>query len=121
MEGDSGNKWKIASYWNHAGVMEPSKPPWRPAASTASATKEHQGPSTPVRPFWPQQKTYRLTVPPQYVSPEDLVAALPKRLRMPKPQDVITYHIIAPPPGASQMATRKATPSAAVESKKPAK
>ena len=111
----------MASYCSHADVMESSRPPWRPAASTASATKEHQGPSTPVRPFWPQQKTYRLTVPPQYVSPEDLVAALPKRLRMPKPQDVITYHIIAPPPGASQMATRKATPSAAVESKKPAK
>lgn len=121
MEDEYGNKWKIASYWNHAGAMEPSRPPWRPAASIASATKEHQGPCTPVRPFWPQQKTYRLTVPPQYVSPEDLVAALPKRQRMPKPQDVITHHITEPSPGASQVATRKATPFTAVESKKPAK
>ncbi|KAG0602913.1 hypothetical protein M758_10G051100 [Ceratodon purpureus] len=85
-------KWKITyNNPNHCSMMElahtPTRPPWRPAASSITANLDLDVPP----PQWSSrksQKSVELTIPPQYMSATDLIAAMPKRHRMPKPQSL---------------------------------
>ena len=75
------------SYNNVELARTPTRPPWRPAASSVTANLDMEV----LSPQWSaskpsHSKSTELTIPPQYMSATDLLAAMPKRQRRPKPQ-----------------------------------
>lgn len=86
---------------NHCGMMDlahtPTRPPWRPAASSITAFKENDIP-LPRSGFRFRQRSTELAVPPQHMSVTDLIAAMPKRHRVPKPQTLCNSYGLAVEP-----------------------
>ena len=98
---NSNNKWKITSILSNGGsgtelANAPARPPWRPAAATVQIGRNALALQAPLPPtIWRKQRSNQLTIPPQYVSATELVAALPKRQRMPRPQAASTQFLNA--------------------------
>lgn len=105
-------EWKMTyNNPNHCSMMElahtPTRPPWRPAASSISAFKESDSPA-PRNTFRFKQRSTELAVPPQYMSVTDLIAAMPKRHRVPKPQTLCnSYGLAVEPYSPDQRMTLK--------------
>jgi len=80
----------------------PTRPPWRPAASSITAFKETDSPA-PRSSFRFRQRSTELAVPPQYMSVADLIAAMPKRHRVPKPKTLCNSYGLAVEPNEDRM------------------
>lgn len=93
------NTWKISyNNANHCGMMElantPTRPPWRPAASSITAAKENNVPVPQRNDLGSKPKSEDLAIPPQYMSVTDLLAAMPTRQRLPKAQTSLNSYAL---------------------------